>query len=92
MAGSSSAIGTSACAYAMPDASSSEGQPLPFPVMGGELCVCMPCLRELDLSTNNVGSSNFEYLQGIFNQNIKIELLNLDDCRIDEKQVEKLCT
>lgn len=49
-------------------------------------------ILELDLSTNNIGSANFEFLQSIFSKNINIELLNLDDCRIDEKQVEKLCS
>lgn len=48
-------------------------------------------ILELDLSFNDIGSSNFEYLQRIFKSNVNIELLNLDDCRIDELQVKKLC-
>lgn len=48
-------------------------------------------ILELDLSFNDIGSSNFEYLQRIFKSNVNIELLNLDDCRIDERQVKKLC-
>lgn len=46
---------------------------------------------ELDLSSNDIGSDNFEFLQRIFKSNTNIELLNLDNCRIDEQQVKKLC-
>jgi len=46
---------------------------------------------ELDLSLNDIGSRNFEYLQRIFKSNINIELLNLDDCRIEEEQIKNLC-
>lgn len=46
---------------------------------------------ELDLSLNDIGSRNFEYLQRIFKSNINIELLNLDNCRIEEEQIKNLC-
>lgn len=40
-------------------------------------------LTQVDLSSNQIGPSNFSLLQKIFKTNINIELLNLDECRID---------
>ena len=40
-------------------------------------------LLEVDLSANNIGSENFSLLQSVFAINLRIELLNLDNCFID---------
>ena len=48
-------------------------------------------LKELDISENNIGPTNFSFLQRIFKKNVNIELLNLADCSIDGEQAKQLC-
>ncbi len=48
-------------------------------------------LKFLDISENDIGFVNFNYLQPIFKDNIEIEHLNLADCKINGEQTEILC-
>jgi hypothetical protein len=40
-------------------------------------------LKLLDISENDIGFVNFNYLQPIFRDNTEIESLNLADCKIN---------
>lgn len=46
---------------------------------------------ELDLSSNKIGSSNFDFLQAVFSANSKLQLLNIAECQIDGAQIGKMC-
>lgn len=48
-------------------------------------------LKQLDISENNIGHSNFNFLQRVFKKNINLELLNIADCKIDSEQTQQLC-
>jgi hypothetical protein len=49
--------------YALPDCSNLEQDPEGmFPIMGGELCICTPCLCELDLTDTGLDAEMLQFL------------------------------